>query len=203
MGTKKPLSTISYNTVEYLRKVFSDLYERRIVKFYAFIHHECEADESKKHFHVYFEPNKNVDPMDIQFLLREFNEENPEKPLGCMPLWNSDSDNWIPYVLHDEGYLALKHQSREFHYNKDEIEVSDEDYYDHLYKHAFKASKWMEEYTLIKRISSDVMNPHELIDRGYLSITQASNLNAYCYMKTHYNTLNRNGHENHEDNDFN
>lgn len=202
MSTSNPITTISYNTESFLKETLDHEVEMRRIQWYAYIKHDSEEDETKDHFHVLVIPNKLTDLMDFQFLFREIDEKNPKKPLGVMPcraISKDNIDDWIPYVLHDRGYLALKHECREFFYKKEDMVTSDEDYYDYLYRHAFKASKWAKDNELLTMLKNEEINPHELVERGYVSMQMATQINAYYYMKTHYGVVDRNGRVGHED----
>lgn len=197
MATSKNISTISYNTKEYLEDTLNRLIKEKKIQYWMYIKHDAEEDETKDHFHVFIQPNVLLDLLDLQYEFEEVNPANLNKPFRVMPFRHSDVDEWIPYALHDKGYLALKCESREYFYLKTDIVSSDEDYLDHLYRHAFKASKWAKDSALLNQIVSGELSPHELIDKGYVSMNMATQVNAYYYMKTHYG-LDRNGRENHE-----
>ena len=71
MRTSKMISTISYNSLEYLKLKLNDLIDRHIIVFYLFIHHLPESDELKEHTHLFIEPNTTIDTMSIQEFLQE------------------------------------------------------------------------------------------------------------------------------------
>jgi hypothetical protein len=99
------------------------------LSFYAFIHHKAEDDEggNKDHHHVYIEPAKMMQTDDLKNELKEPDMKNL-KPLGCLPFSISKFEHWYLYALHDKRYLAMKGQSRRFHYTHEEIITSDPDY---------------------------------------------------------------------------
>jgi len=126
--TTKPLSTISYNTFNFLLGVLDRLVSNDILSFYAFIHHDAEEDENKDHFHVYMEMAKAVDTI---WLRKQFNEpdpNNPKDPLGVLPFNKSKFCDWYWYGLHDKSYLLSKGQSRKFHYEATEVITDDTEY---------------------------------------------------------------------------
>lgn len=102
--TAKPISTVSYNTPEFLKRLLDRMFKAHTIEDYRFIKHEPEEDEEKVHFHVILFPNKRID---TALLREEFEEIDPnnEKPLGCMPFRSSKPDHWLMYVLHDPEYL--------------------------------------------------------------------------------------------------
>lgn len=107
MASQKPISTISYNTEAFLKEKLEDWLKAHIISAYQYICHKGE-DGDKDHIHLRVEPNKRLDPMDLQEQLREYVSDNP-KPLGCRPFRPSKEEDWFLYVLHDEQYLALKY----------------------------------------------------------------------------------------------
>lgn len=135
MPTKRPLSTISYNTEPFLVATLEELIKARVLSFYAYIGHDPEPDEShddsppgKSHFHVYMEPNRSVDPAELRARFSEPDLQHPgRKALGCMKIRFSDFPDWYLYGLHDEGYLASKGQARIHHYLDENFHYSDED----------------------------------------------------------------------------
>lgn len=129
MRTTKPISTISFNTPEYLALKLDELQTANRISFWAFILHQPEDDEAgkKEHCHVYIEPSKMLQTDDIKAELLEFDPQCPGRPRGCLPFKSSRFDPWYLYALHDKRYLASKGQSRRYHYEHDEIVTSDPD----------------------------------------------------------------------------
>ena len=107
MATQKPISTISYNTEPFLREKLETWYKAHIIQSYMYICHKGE-DGDKDHIHLRIEPNKKIDPMDLQEDLREY-QIGKEKPLGCRPFRPSKEEDWFLYVVHDVEYLKLKY----------------------------------------------------------------------------------------------
>lgn len=107
MASQKPLSTISYNSEAFLREKLDDWLDGHIIQCYQYILHKGE-DGDKDHIHLRIEPNKRLDPMNLQEALREYVPGN-DKPLGCRPFRPSKEEDWFLYVLHDKNYLAFKY----------------------------------------------------------------------------------------------
>lgn len=107
MATQKPISTISYNTPAFLKEKLETWLEAHIIQAYQFILHKGE-DGDKDHIHVRIEPNKRLDPMDLQVQLREF-VAGSDKPLGCRPFRPSKEEDWFLYAVHDSNYLKQKY----------------------------------------------------------------------------------------------
>lgn len=111
MATQKPISSISYNTEAFLREKLEAWKEAHIIQAYMYICHKGE-DGDKDHIHFRVEPNKKLDPMDLQEALREF-KQGEKKPLGCRPFRPSKEEDWILYAVHDAKYLAQKYSGGE------------------------------------------------------------------------------------------
>lgn len=129
MRTTKPISTISFNTADYLKLKLEELRKAGRISFWAFITHKPEDDEGgkKEHNHVYIEPSKMLQTDDLKEALKEYDPQSPSKPRGCISFNGSKFDPWYMYALHDKRYLASKGQSRRYHYTHDEIQTSDQD----------------------------------------------------------------------------
>lgn len=129
MRTTRPISTISFNTPDFLKLKLNELLKVGRLSFWAFIVHKPEDDEGgrKEHCHVYVEPSKMLQTDDLKAELKEYDPEHPDKPRGCISFNSSKFDPWYLYALHDKRYLASKGQSRKFHYEHDEILTSDYD----------------------------------------------------------------------------
>ena len=127
MATQKPISTISYNTEAFLKEKLELWYSQHIIQAYQYIWHKGE-DGDKDHFHVRVEPNKKLDPMDLQAMMLEY-QIGKEKPLGCRPFRQSKEEDWFLYVVHDPEYLALKYGEEEkdgkIEYDWTEIKTSE------------------------------------------------------------------------------
>lgn len=111
MATQKPISTISYNTELFLKEKLNTWYEAHIIQSYQYICHKGE-DGDKDHIHVRIEPNKRIDPMDLQEQLREY-QIGKEKPLGVRPFRPSVEEDWYLYAVHDKDYLKTKYKGGE------------------------------------------------------------------------------------------
>ena len=107
MATQKPISTISYNTEAFLKEKLDIWLNGHIIQAYQYICHKGE-DGDKDHIHLRIEPNKKLDPMDLQEQLREY-PIGSDKPLGCRPFRPSKEEDWILYAVHNEQYLKLKY----------------------------------------------------------------------------------------------
>lgn len=129
MKTGKPISTISFNTTSYLKLVLDNLLSNKIISFWFFIKHKPEDDEGghKEHHHVFLIPSKMIQTDDLREQFIEYDPDNPDKPRKTLLFKSSKFDDAYLYFLHDKRYLALKGQSRKFHYSVEDIFSSDDD----------------------------------------------------------------------------
>ena len=189
MRTSCPISTISYNTKDFLTNQLNQLN----IEFWCAISHFPEKDESKKHYHVYIEPAKQMDTDSIRKALEEFTPEN-DKPLGCMPFRKSKFDDAILYFLHDKEYLASKFLVREYHYELTDFITNSFDYL-------------MERYSMIERrkycVQSKLVEFAEqllpfsyVVSEGYVPIPLIGQYKIF-YNELLENGLYRNGVETH------
>lgn len=107
MATQKPISTISYNTLPFLREKLSDLYNAHIIQAFQFIFHKGE-DGDKDHIHLRIEPNKRIDQMELTTIFIE-HIYGEEKPRAVRPWRPSKEEDWILYAVHDPVYLREKY----------------------------------------------------------------------------------------------
>jgi hypothetical protein len=178
LKTSKPFSTVSYNSPEFLRIKLDDLIQRRKIAFWAFIEHLPEEDEKKAHKHLYVVPNGQINTDELLDYLTEFDPEKPDKPLGCIPFHSSKFGDWFLYVLHDKAYLASKGQARKYSYQKEEVVVSDSDYFNEEI-HRIDLSKFSKVNALREAVENGV--PFEkLVINGQIPIQQ-----IYAYQKTY------------------
>lgn len=117
MNTSKPISSISYNSKEFLQARLEEYRRAGLLSFWCFIPHLGEFDEGgdKDHIHVYAEPAKRfqTDSLDTA----EPDPLNPEKPFRCISWRSSQFSDWFLYTLHDVGYLSQKGLVKKYHYD--------------------------------------------------------------------------------------
>lgn len=107
MATQKPISTISYNSEDFLKEKLDMFFSAHIIQAYQYICHKGE-DGDKDHIHLRIEPNKKLDPMDLQEELYEYVPDN-DLPLACRPFRPSKEEDWFLYAVHDPLYLKIKY----------------------------------------------------------------------------------------------
>ena len=198
MRTSKPISTISYNSQEYLVQKLGELVKSHKISDWMFINHFAEKDESKDHIHLWIRPNTLIDTMDLQNYFLELDPKHPIKPLKCIDFRPSEVDDWVLYSQHYEPYLASKMESREYHYTRDDFVYMDEDTFEDTYNHAFKGSKWAERNQVLKALADGSISPTALILNGTVPLNLASQLSSFKYMQQNYDVVDRNGRNGHD-----
>lgn len=195
MKTTKPISTISYNTKEYLQLKLEEWRKAGIISFGAFITHDPEEDEKKAHHHVYIVPSKMLQTDDLRENLKEFDPAMPNKPLGCLMFQSSKFDDWYLYGLHDPEYLASKGESREFVYCRENFWSVDEDDFDYLISQVDRGK--MAPYIAMKKAHQNGLQFREWFFSSGKPMQQ-----IYAYMKAWElitgKTLERSNHQTHE-----
>lgn len=167
MATQKPISSISYNTEAFLKEKLDTWLKAHIIQAYQYICHKGE-DGDKDHIHFRIEPNKKLDPMDLQEQLREW-ELGKDKPLGCRPFRPSKEEDWILYVVHDKEYLDIKYgggeKGEKIPYDWHDIKVSE--YYDMEIAY-IRAKAYLKHTTvnLATRLQSGDEDPMSLLLQG-------------------------------------
>lgn len=142
MKTSKPISTISYNSPNFLRNKIEEWKKKGLIEFGMWIKHFPDEDNKKVHYHVYLKPAKLIQTMDLEEdsceipklyddkgLPMPVNENagsalmlSDIKPLKMIGFRNSKEDDWILYGIHDPTYLAEKGLTRNHHYTFSDIE---------------------------------------------------------------------------------
>ena len=142
MKTSKPVSTISYNSEEFLKAKLDYLSRSGEVAFWYYIKHHGEYDketnlQDKDHIHLYLEFADRVDTIKLGDMFLEYeNGDLNSKPLKCMPFRVSKPYDALLYNIHHAQYLLQKFEQKEFSYTLDDIVTSDRDYLNQLYSEA-------------------------------------------------------------------
>lgn len=196
MRTTKPISTISFNTPAFLKQKLEELTNAGRISFWAFIVHKPEDDEGgkKEHAHVYVEPSKMLQTDDLKHELKEFDPKFPDKPLGCIS-WNSSKfADWYLYALHDKRYLAMKGQSRRYHYKHEDFVTSDPD--DLLAKARSIDLLSLSPYADMMDAIENGVTWTEYFARGTVPLPQVRNFQL-AFQALALNATNRNGRKGH------
>ena len=127
MKTTKAISTISFNTEDFLKGKLNDLVDADILSTWVYIKHQPDEDSGKEHFHVYMVPSQSVDLTKLRKQFKEPDAEKPETPKGCLNIVKSEWVNWAWYGLHDWAYLQSKGERRNIHYKREDFVCNDAD----------------------------------------------------------------------------
>ena len=95
MITRSNISTISYNTDDFLTFKLNDMIKNHCIEFWAFINHIPEEDERKEHKHLFIIPSGTVDTFALSDILEEIDFTNPTMPpLGTIFWKHSKFVDW-------------------------------------------------------------------------------------------------------------
>lgn len=121
MKTRRAISTISFNSPEYLRAVLERLVDAGVLEYAHWVAHLPEADEKKAHLHLFLQPSHAVDTAALR---HEFEEPDPAEnvPRGTLPFAPSKFGDWYLYGIHDPSYLESKGLSRQHIYSTDDVQ---------------------------------------------------------------------------------
>lgn len=192
MKTSKPFATISYNSKEFLINHLNEQLRLHNISFWSLILHTKEEENKKDHWHVYVVPNGRIDTDLFLSNFQELDTNNPLIPLKCMPANSAKFADWYLYVLHDKNYLAFKKMTRKYHYTKEEIITSDNDYLNELID-LIDYTKINKQAQILSRLAQGEKLV-SLINTGEISISQITQYIRYLELldkedyDTKYNT---------------
>lgn len=152
MKTSKPISTVSYNSPDFLSNLILTWKRSGIIDFGMWILHKAEEGE-KDHFHVFLKPSKLIQTSDLEKESCEFVPTHP-KPLKMIPFCSSKEDDWVLYTLHDPDYLASKGLVRLYSYSLEDYSSTDSDCFADIVSRVHDNSQGKIEYRLIQLIRS-------------------------------------------------
>lgn len=136
--TRRPISTISFNTPLYLESVLKDIECSHNIQSWLYIEHKAEQDTTKNHIHLMLIPSTNVDPVYLRKLFAE--PVSDGKPLGCLPFHPSKIDDWILYVLHNSAYLIKKGIFRLYTYQISDVHSNEPpEFLENIYNSALES----------------------------------------------------------------
>lgn len=180
MQTCKPISTISYNTVEFLTSVLNELLRTHIIDYYMFIEHIGEIDlfgeKEKDHIHLFLIPNHRINTAELDSYFIQPLSGN--KPLKCISWNTSKSDDWILYNLHDKNYLLSKFETRQIEYKYDNIIASDQEDLRRRYRMAYQSSGYAKACNLYNYVRSGGTLT-DLMKIGAIPVNQIEHYDAF------------------------
>lgn len=181
MKTNKCISTISYNSEKFLQNLLNELMEQQLIVFWVYVVHRPEHLEDgtmeKPHIHLFVEPHTQIDTLWLSKISCEFDPKHPDLPLKCIWWQKSDWNNWLWYDLHDEQYLKLKLEKREYSYTYEDFVSSDDAEFFERYNNA-RHSSTIATMLRLPRMMQE-MSIAEMAYKGYIRPEQAVQFREY------------------------
>lgn len=175
------LSTISYNTTDFLVHVLNSLMEAQKISFWAFIEHEPEDEELKAHKHLLIIPDTRLSTTDLSDAFLEYDPENPTLPLRCID-WRKTSCiyDWLLYGIHDSVYCKLKYgEDKKYHYEQEQVKNSDKFQMANYWYEAYHEFKFWKSQKFQKFLKNG-MTAKQLVKNGYVSMGEMVQFSAMC-----------------------
>lgn len=152
MRTSKPISTISYNSADFLEKKLMEWKKCGWIEFAMWIRHDPESDEKKPHYHVFIRPARLIQTTELEEASKEIDPQNIDKPLKMIGFRISKETDWLLYSIHDPSYLVEKGLQREFVYSLEDVNSTDEDTLADIISHCSDDRVGRIEYRLLQMI---------------------------------------------------
>ena len=168
--TSKLISTISFNTPNFLLRRLHELQDKGVIEYAHWIWHKPEQDETKNHAHVLVKPNRRLD---TSALRNEFKEllVGEDKPRGVLPFRpTSRVSDWLLYSAHDSLYLARKGEARVEHYEKVDFKSTDEDLLEEDWRDCHRTDD--SKLSMLKDMVRLNKSWPEVLEMGFLPINQ-------------------------------
>ena len=189
MKTSKPISTISYNSPEFLRAKIEYWKAQGIIEYGMWIRHLPDEDDKKAHYHVFLKPAKLIQTMDLEKESLEIPgwdircEPNRDitdiaiqdvKPLKMIGFRNSKEDDWLLYGIHDAQYLAEKGMTRNHHYNLSDVETTCQETLQDIITHLIDNRKGRLEVRIFEMINQG-LSWRDIVCSGLIPLKQIHN----------------------------
>lgn len=196
MKTSKPISTISYNSPDFLRNKINEWKSKGFIEYGMWIKHLPDEDNKKIHYHVFLKPAKLIQTMELEadsceIPMGTFSEVSPSadttdisatvvKPLKMISFRMSKEDDWILYGIHDKTYLAEKGMERTHHYTFSDIETTCMDTLHDMITHLIDNRKGRLEVRIFDCIEKG-FNWRDIVSTGIIPLKQMHN--AFMFYK--------------------
>lgn len=155
MRTSKPISTISYNSDTFLKNKIEEWKNSGFIEFGMWIRHQPDEDNKKSHCHVYLQPAKLIQTMDLENDSIELDPQNIDKPFKMISFRVSKESDWLLYAIHDKIYLNEKGLQRNVFYSFDDVQSTCDDTLNDIISRLSDERKGKIEYRIL-----------DMIDRG-------------------------------------
>ena len=121
MRTSKSVSTISYNSDEFLTAKIEYWKRIGLIEYAMWIRHQPDEDNKKSHCHVFIKPAQLIQTTTFEIESTEIDPLNPDKPFKMISFRNSKESDWLLYAIHDKAYLLEKNLERNIYYSFDDV----------------------------------------------------------------------------------
>lgn len=194
MQTTKLISTISYNTPDFLKGKLYDLVRQGIIEYAHWIWHEPEEDEKKPHAHLVLKPNRRLDTSKLR---NEFTEPltGEEKPRGVLPFQSSKMNDWLLYSVHDKIYLLRKCQTRQHSYERSDLHTTEPDLLEEDWRNAHEGEDSRMQKVI--ELAQNGVEWQDILKMGFIPINQLFQFRDLFFTFVKPGT-DRNGREGHE-----
>lgn len=189
MKTSKPISTISYNTENFLRNKIYEWKKDGIIEYGMWIYHRPDVDGDKPHYHVYLQPSMLIQtdflieqsieidtswkPLESYADEKEKERHEKKQFLKMTVFKSSEPNNWILYGLHDENYLLQKGLTRNEHYEISDLESTCDDTLMEMVSCAFDFRNNKLEFRIIESVKQGV-SWQAMVSSGMIPLKQIS-----------------------------
>ena len=177
--TSSPISTISYNTDEFLKLTLNGMLKDGTLLYWCYIKHKGDEDDKKDHIHLRVIPNGRIDLSEFG---KEFIELVPDNnPLRCLLWRNSEYKNWFLYTVHNPDYLEIHNLIRNQHYTFDDFVSSSSDDTRILYQEArewfYNSGEMVEK--LVQDKLRDGSTLHDIVKSGLIKARDVFKFKQY------------------------
>lgn len=128
MRSRRILSNISFNSLEFFEYIINELYQDGVIDWAYWIQHQGDKDDKKSHIHFCFQPSSTIDTVTFNRKFYEFSFVEPDKrvkrpTVKYMPV--TSLDDWLLYCKHDKDYLITKGLERYYFYEWRDFHFTD------------------------------------------------------------------------------
>ena len=192
MKTFKPISCITYCSIDYLKSQLNALINMGDIDFWALIFHYKEEELKKDHVHLYIEPVVTVETRDLQFRENEL--------IGSMSYEKSKFGHWFYYGLHDKEYCdAHDLGEKKYRYLASDFITSCPSTFNAMWQSLDKSLYLTPSFNTVNMVKRAVLNGLSwgyLIANDYIPPNQYNNLHKmYNDLVSYYSSIKKNDGE--------
>ena len=195
MQTTKLISSISYNTPEFLKGKLCDLVRQGILDYAHWVFHKPEDDETKTHAHIVVKPNRRLDTSALRNLCIG-PVIGEDKPRGVLPFrFSQRMSDWVLYSAHDPIYLLRKNETRRYHYEQSDFHSTDLDLLDEDWRECHRGSD--SKIPILRDMAEAGQTWAEVLSQNFLPVNQLFQYKEIFFTFLQHKTQ-RDGREGHE-----